>query len=640
MSGFAAIFHLDGAPVQPWDLQPALERMVHRGPDDGGQWRQGPVGLGHCMLHTTPESLHEQLPLVWRDGALAITADARIDNRADLIHELNLAQRRAAAIADSELILATYQRWGDECPNHLLGDFAFAIWDARQQTMFCARDHFGVKPFYYYYAPGRVLACASEIEALLHIPGVQTQLNEFRVAAFLVGFTEEYTSTFYQDVLRLPPAHRLSVSPKHIRAQRYWALDTARELRLPSDQDYADAVREAYLRAVQRRIRSAYPVGSMLSGGLDSSSAACSARYLLAPQGKPLHTFSGVFPEVAKIDARIDERPFVDAVTQLDGVVPHVVMADQQRPFSDIPWVADTPSINPHLGMDWQIYRAARAVGVRTLLTGHDGDTIVSYGYEYFGWLARTGRWWALWRDVSVLKTRPDWQRRRFLWQFGVLPNVPDWLRARWRSLRHVHPPIFSVNGLIHPDVAAQFNLEQVVRDAQEFWNDTRDERDAHGKAITSPLGTWILEILDKLMLLNGVEPRHPFYDREFVELCVAMPHRQKFLGGMPRSHMRRAMHGILPAAVQQRRGKAQLSSNLNHALTRTDRQRFDALFATQLTRIAQYIDTPVVQRRYRNYLDGYDQSDETAFSLFLVGSLMTWFEQHSLLNNARAVHA
>src|SRR5262245_26739983 len=121
-----------------------LAILAHRGPDGANHWRVGSIGLGHRMVWTTPESLHERLPLVFADGALAITADARIDNREELITALHLGGKPASEIVDSALILSAYERWGEHCPEYLLGDFAFAIWDAREQTLFCARDHAGI----------------------------------------------------------------------------------------------------------------------------------------------------------------------------------------------------------------------------------------------------------------------------------------------------------------------------------------------------------------------------------------------------------------------------------------------------------------------------------------------------------------
>ena len=149
MSGIVGIVNLDGAPVDRELLRRMTDFMAYRGPDAQEIWNDGPVGFGHAMLRTTWEAETERQPLSF-DGNVWLTADARIDARADLIAKLEAKGRAGAKLAnDAELILHAYHAWGDDCVNHLIGDFAFAIWDGRESRVFCARDHFGVKPFYY-----------------------------------------------------------------------------------------------------------------------------------------------------------------------------------------------------------------------------------------------------------------------------------------------------------------------------------------------------------------------------------------------------------------------------------------------------------------------------------------------------------
>src|SRR3989441_8528576 len=257
-----------------------------------------------------------------------LTADARIDNRAELLAALG----RGVEATDAELILGAYQRWGERAPEHLLGDFAFAIWDGRREVLFCARDHFGVKPFYYHHAPGRLFAFGSEIKALLALAEVPRRLNETRVADYLVPLLEDKEITFYEEIVRLPPAHRMTVSRDGMRIEQSWALDPTREIRLKSDAEYAAAFREIFTEAVRCRLRSAFPVGSMLSGGLDSSSIVCVARKLLAEDGGgKLHTFSAIFPDVPECD----EREYIEAVLGGHGVKPHYVRGDRLSPLAD-----------------------------------------------------------------------------------------------------------------------------------------------------------------------------------------------------------------------------------------------------------------------------------------------------------------
>lgn len=320
MSAIAGIYYLDDRRVNRADLARMIDILAHRGPDGSNIWSERAVGFGHRMLWTTPESLLEKLPLVNQSGDLAITADARIDNRDELIAALAFNDRPSEKITDSQLILAAYEKWGDRCLEHLLGDFAFAIWDGRNQIVFCARDHFGVKPFYYYYRAGQVFVFASEIKALLCLSEVPRRLNEVRIADYLTAMMEDKSNTSYQGILRLPPAHTMTVSyGGGIRLRSYWSVDPSRELRLNSDEEYADAFRELFTEAVRCRVRSAFPVGSHLSGGLDSSYITCIARELLPQEaGSVLHTFSNIFDDVAQCD----ERPFIEAVLAQGGLTP------------------------------------------------------------------------------------------------------------------------------------------------------------------------------------------------------------------------------------------------------------------------------------------------------------------------------
>jgi asparagine synthase (glutamine-hydrolysing) len=176
LSAIAGLVRLDDQPVDPAEPAAMRARLAHRGPDGGGDWHGGPAGLTHCLLRVTPESLSEQQPLA--SSERIITADARLDNRAELCAALG---RPDAGQPDAALILAAYERWGAACAEHLLGDYAFAIWDSAERTLFCARDYIGFKPFYYHAGP-HLFAFATELKALFALPDVPRRLNEVRVA--------------------------------------------------------------------------------------------------------------------------------------------------------------------------------------------------------------------------------------------------------------------------------------------------------------------------------------------------------------------------------------------------------------------------------------------------------------------------
>jgi asparagine synthase (glutamine-hydrolysing) len=217
----------------------------------------------------------------------AITANARIDAREDL------------KLSDAELILNAYKKWGEACVNHLIGDFAFAIWDEREQRFFCARDHFGVKPFYFTYIDNE-FAFSSSLNALRLNPKVSNTLNEVAVGDYLVfGVNQDLSTTIFKDIQRLPPGHTLTVANGSITTRRYWTPEPSAEVRFRDPESYVERFKELFARAVSDRLRTDR-VSISMSGGLDSTSLAAVAR----DQIDDVHAFTVVydslFPDVER----------------------------------------------------------------------------------------------------------------------------------------------------------------------------------------------------------------------------------------------------------------------------------------------------------------------------------------------------
>ena len=294
MSGICGLFNPDDSPVAEADLVAMVSMCEHRGPDASGRWQQDFIGLGHSMLATTPESLLESQPFRHTESGCVITADVRLDYRDELIDALGLSHREF--IGDAELILEAYLKWGEDCPVHLFGDFAFAIWDPRNRTLFCARDRFGLRPFYYHHVQGERFIFASETRSILVLPQVPYTLNEGRIADFIVQQLEwiDYTSTFFEGIYRLPPAHKVTVTSSGMRVSEYWAPDPGPPQHYATDEEYEEAFLEVFSRAVGERLRVPEgSVGSMLSGGMDSGSIVAVAQGILEARGKgPLPTYS------------------------------------------------------------------------------------------------------------------------------------------------------------------------------------------------------------------------------------------------------------------------------------------------------------------------------------------------------------
>jgi len=678
MSAIAGIYYLDGRPVEPTDLKRMTDILAHRGSDGIGSWCASSIGFGHRMLHTTPESLNEKLPLINHAGDVVITADARIDNRNELIEALNLCDRPYDQITDSHLILTAYEKWHESCPEKLTGDFAFVIWDGQKQQLFCARDHIGVKPFYYYYKPGRFFACASEIKALLCLPEVPCQLNEVRIADHLVSMFEDKVITYYQDILRLPPAHTLIIRDQKLQLQSYWALDPTYELRLASDDAYVEAFRDLFFEAVRCRLRSAFPVGSTLSGGLDSSSVTCVARELLVQENnRSLHTFSFIFDKVTECD----ERPFIDAVLAKGGYIPHFMAGDQLSPLIDAErafWHLEGASIGAAMYFPWFLCHTAQQVGTRIFLTGFDGDTVVSHGFAYLTELASTGQWPGFFMEAEALAEHFDFtvhdvlrtyglpslqklaQRRQWaafihgvgeisrhshlsrlhlLLNHGMKPFIPKSARRVWRRFRgRVETPP-KMNVIINREFAQRLNLRERLRRLNRLRSGAPATlREQHWRDLTTGTLPLNLELYDQTAAAFGVEVRHPFVDKRLVEFCLALPPNQKLRQGWTRWILHQAMASILPEPVRLRRNKTSMGPNFVHGLLTFERETLDEIFLTNSSRIEKYVEIERLRKAYQRLLSEEDGADKAIVDIWGAVTLARWLHYSRAASSLRPI--
>jgi asparagine synthase (glutamine-hydrolysing) len=628
MSAIAGIFRTDGRPVDRREIDRMAVALAHRGSNGGPPWCRDSIALAQRAVWTTPEAVGEAQPV--RVGGSVIVADARLDNRQELVEALGVAG--AGALGDAALILHAYLRWGEACATRLIGDFAFAIWDGRERRLFCARDHVGVKPLYYHHGTTALLF-ASEIKALFTSPLTPYALDRQRVADYLVARFDDEAATFYKDIQRLPAGHTLTAWQGGGRIYRYWSLDRDRELTLGSDAAYAEAFRECFTKAVRCRLRSHGVVGSLLSGGLDSSSIVATARDIRTAGGDgPLDTFTAIFPGLSGADLRgIDERGFVEAVVGQGGVRSHYMRGDVLSPLGDADralWHLDEPFAAPNLYLHWGLYRTACDHGVTTLLDGIDGDTTVSHGLERLPALARSGKAATLVRELRALSRRYRVGMGSVLWQYALRPLVPE-AAAHWmRRVRRQGAPCLA-QSVIRPDFARQTAVAEraQTRDRSRAV-DTGSPRAAHWRAMTSGLIPYTLELADKAAAAFGVEPRYPFFDRRLMELCLGLPVDQKLRDGWTRSIMRRAMDGLLPDRVRWRAGKANLAPNFRQRLM----QRDGRVIRDVLDRpgsLDEFVDIPALRRAYDRCLT--QATDADTVTVFTTSVLGLWLERAKL---------
>ena len=611
MSGVAGILLREtGRPGAVSDIQQMLSRMRHRARDGSAWWSDGSVTLGHAWLDTTGED--GPGPLSLTGGKLAITADCRLDNRDELLARLGIRDR---SIADGILIMRAYLKWGESCPAYLQGDFAFAIWDAERQALFCARDHFGVKPFYYHSADRR-FAFASEIGPILALDGVGRRLGEHQISGFLAGLPDDPQSTLYAEISRLPARHGMTVTESQVALRRYWEIEPSQR---PPRPDAAEEFGHLFQRSVENRMRGTPAIGAMLSGGLDSSSIACVAGLQAAAAGRPkLKTFSLVFGK----GSSMDETPFIDAVLDRYPLDPTSIFVGNHAPFAEFERILQEQEgtfLAPGLSLTRSLYRSAGAKGIKVLLDGHGGDEVVSQGHGHLHELANAGRWFALWRELhSAANTYGEGMLSlyfKFLTIYG-----PAWRIARMRATaRRIagklgrgpsRMPRAVWAGLVNPDLARRTDLAERFHRAGSMPANVRaSEALTHRWLLSTGLVPHAFEVLDKAGANFGVEPRYPFWDKPLVEFCLTLPGEEKLKDGFGRHVLRRAMQGILPPAVQWRRDKVDFTANLVRGMLGNHRALLDRLLVSDGDLIAPYVNLPEVNAVYARVLRQPEQA-------------------------------
>ncbi len=599
-----------------------LERLDHRGPDGSGLWVDECIAIGHQDHKTTPEARYDEQPLA--DGEFIVALDGRIDNRPTLLKRLSVAGY-PSQVPDSSLLRRAYQEWGTACLNHLVGSFAFVIWDVDAETVFCARDHMGVKPLYYYLDED-VFALASEAKALLEIPTVDRRLNEIKVGDFLTRTFSDKTNTFYTDIHRLPPAHAQSVTAETDRLWQYWDLDPTRTITLESDAAYERRFRELFEQAVRCRLRSNGAVGTDLSGGLDSSSVTVMARAVL-PSEQPLHTFSNVFDEATASD----EREFIETVATRPGIKPEYIFLDDSSAMVDcdrwLPYFDEPPHNTIHFG-DWESAKRADGVGVDVVLSGGLGDSAVDYGLGLLPQLFRTGRWRLLYRELQAMGRINGASTRQVFTHHVLNPLVPESVTDWTDQLRG--RPVFEArqNPALNPEFVNRIGLRSRYRTLRPTGSvRKRSGRRWQRRSLLSGQATATFETADQIGALFGVEPRHPFTDKRLIEFSLAIPSTQQLKDGWTRSIIRRSMDGLLPGKIQWRPWKTSMSHGFWNALSNED-YRLRALVQNSES-LTPYLDSSALKMSYDRFCENPGSQD--ARILWQALSLGTWLDTRAV---------
>jgi asparagine synthase (glutamine-hydrolysing) len=540
MSGIVGIVHFDGSPAASSLLRTLTDFLVFRGPDAQRTWVKGNVGFGHTLFKTTEESERDCQPLTL-DGSAWIVADARIDAREELFASLQAAGEPGIARAswtDAELILRAYDLWGVDCVEHLLGDFSFGIWDEKRQQLFCARDHMGVKPFYYAQL-GSCIVFSNTLGCIRQHPLLSDRLNDLAIADFLLfGFNQNPATTSFADIQRLPPAHCATWSRDCFDIRGYWSMPIDEPIFYKRADDYTDQFHDLLRKSVADRLRT-NQVGIFMSGGIDSPTIAAVTRDVMRERYATFRVRA-----LTRVDSFVpDERVYAGLVaTHLGIPIDYQHSTDiGEFDWEHIPFSLPEPCPDACFFPSERQFWSQLGSYSRVFLYGEGPDNALMLDWRpCLAYLVRQARYGLLLRGAisTLLSNRcpPFWGRisRRIRVATYLAnsrePDYPMWLNANLESrlqLRERWITLNSPQSPIHPI------------------------RPKGYASLQTPLWQVLFERFDPDVTQTSFEVRHPFVDIRLLRFLLSVPAlpwcRSKYL-------VRKAMRGSLPKEVLHRR--------------------------------------------------------------------------------------
>lgn len=544
MCGIVGLYLPHGHP-DPVLLCHMNATLTHRGPDGEGYYTEGPIGLAMRRLAIIDLMTGDQ-PIFNEDRSIAVVFNGEIYNYRDLRAELERLGHRFATQSDTEVLVHGYEEWGDDLQVRLNGMFAFALWDSRRQRLFLARDHLGIKPLYYAELPDGGLAFASELKALLPVPGWSREIDPLALDWFLATRYIPSPRTIYQGARKLPPAHQLVIGAgEPLRVGRYWDIAFTPDER-GDEQEWSERLRYTLTNAVRRQMIADVPLGAFLSGGIDSSIIVGLMAQDLA---EPVRTFTVVFPGWGGLDesayARAVAERFSTAHTEIS------VEADVAREWPELARCLDEPFADPATLPTWLMARQTRQ-HVTVVLTGEGADELFQ-GYGWYGWprpLPLPAFLAHLLRRLVQRALSGRRGRHRFLallapnfstlYTESILSSVSQaeerltWYHPDWQAHLTATAPIVDLGEMLTiPPATLSSRMQELDL---KFW--------LEGDPLTKA---------DRATMLASLEARVPFLDREVVELVALIPpgwHRRE---GVSKWLLRKTFAGLIPPDVVRR---------------------------------------------------------------------------------------
>lgn len=543
MSAILVRVNTNHVSIDTRDFYEALNSMSQYGRDGSNIWIKDSVGLGQHLLYITPESHYEKLP--YETETEVIVFDGRLDNRTELANRFGLSDKESKVTPDSQLALNAYLLWGESCTSYLLGDFAFAIWSKPKQSLFCARDHIGVRPIYYYHE-GSTFIAATDIRAFHAFSDITCKIDEMQIASFLFWPYETPKKTFFQNIHIVPPGQQQALQSGLLRQSSHWNPRNAPDIRYKTPTEYSEHLYELLRTATSSRVRTSYPVGAHISGGLDSSGVAVLANRILREQGRQLEMAYTWSPDEETYSLEPgDERKNIQAICKQEQIACHYGAATG-RDFRHFLARDMAVESTPELYEELSVIAHAGSKGIRVLVSGWGGDEGVTYGGGgYLAYLLRHGRLVRL-AQITRGETGIRHFRRmmRFLFRHAIIPLLPNIVYNRVDPFHQVYNRFRYISS----SFAAHFPDPRELRTLN--FRETSNPRDLQITLmktghLADRMSTWAVWSSE-----YHLQHTYPLTDRRILEFAVGLPPDMLYQEKMWRFLYRDALRDMLPRSL------------------------------------------------------------------------------------------
>jgi len=622
---FTQFFRKNEYPLHASTPQQVISRISpYSEPDKSGYLKLDRILLVQCLNITTAASQLEPTPYYHPESGIAVVSWSRLDNLHELSSLLELSTIRNEQMCDSEIIFHAWMKWREKCVDYLVGDFSFALYSTKEQKLFCARDHMGARPFYYYLCDD-FFVCACSLPALLSCKYITKVIEEKWIAEYLTNLSMDFTLTPYKGVLKLAPAQNLTVHLHKSSLNQYFQLEPLSPLILKDSRDYVEVYREQLNQAVNCRLRSVHPFGCELSGGIDSSTVATFAAKQSNNILSNLHAFAFARLELEPLHilevSKAAKIPYTHVVAPQNQYDDKII----QRSINILGYPVEHGNSTGHE----PFYCLAEQLGVRTLMSGFGGDEFVTSinGALALRELLENGKYSelyktlpgnALFRFLRLAKSIFKKQQKRFFGDSKYAPQFYDSFNQSWSQQ------------IINQKYIERYNLRSRYFDNAKFDDDYIDLKKFTIEKRWGPFVPTRMENCSLMAASRKIEYSWPLLDVRLIKLFMSIPSKEHYFRGIGRYLHRRATAGVVPDLITWKKSKNMGSqfglSNMRHNL-------FEPFKINKLhPSLIKLIDVDTLAEQIQNlasFSNNRDHMIQARKNILAVLRLDHWLKQH-----------